>query len=289
MIKRFEFTSQLGWSVSRYDLFKICKRQYYYVYYSKYDPVYPKIKIDKLKKMTSIPLETGNIVHDVLKTLLERLQRNENKIDTERFFDYARRKTVEYCKSKTFEEVYYCKIQKLTIDEIVEKVKICLENFLNSGRLDWLFHKAVKNKIEWVIEPPGFGETRIEGMKAYCKVDFLFPVEDNLFIIDWKTGKPDSYKHNKQLIGYTSWASFHLDKDPVNITPVIAYLSPFYDELQVSINEFDIQEFASRIRVETEEMYSYCVNVEENIPKDKEVFVKTQNRLCDYCNFKELC
>ena len=36
-IKRFPFTSILGWSATRYETFSICKRKYYYQYYSKYD------------------------------------------------------------------------------------------------------------------------------------------------------------------------------------------------------------------------------------------------------------
>lgn len=87
--------------------------------------------------MTSIPLEIGNIVHDVNKTLLERLQKTEEPLNRERFFDYARRKTYKYCESKIFEEIYYGKIEKLNIDnDVFEKSKISLENFLNSERFD---------------------------------------------------------------------------------------------------------------------------------------------------------
>jgi hypothetical protein len=67
-MKKFVFSQKLGWSVSRYSLFETCKRQYYYNYYAKYDPEYPLKKILALKKMTSIPLEVGNIVHDINKT-----------------------------------------------------------------------------------------------------------------------------------------------------------------------------------------------------------------------------
>jgi len=91
-MKHFTFSPKPGWSVSRYSLFETCKRQYYYTYYAKYDPVYPIQKILALKNMTSIPLEIGNIVHDVNKTLLERLQKTAKDIDNERFFDYAGKK-----------------------------------------------------------------------------------------------------------------------------------------------------------------------------------------------------
>ena len=58
----------------------------------------------------------------------------------------------------------------------------------------------------------------------------------------------------------------------------------------MSIGESDIQEFTNRIKRETKEMYGFCTNVEENIPKGKEVFLKTdKKKFCNYCNFRELC
>ena len=289
-LKKFEFTSILGWSVSRYDLFLTCKRKYYYNYYAKHDPAIPKQKIDQLKSLTSIPLEVGNVVHDVNKVLLERLKKTEKEIDQPRFFDYARRKTEDYCNSKQFSESYYGEIANLNISEIFDKVQACLANFLKSDRFNWLFNVALKTKGIWIIEPPGYGETRIDGMKAYCKVDFLFPVDDALYIIDWKTGKPDTVKHKKQLIGYSTWTANHFEQDPGKIFPIVSYLFPDYDEFQVEVNEFDIQEFADRVRTETDEMYEFCSIVQENIPREKEVFTKTPiTKLCNYCNFRELC
>ena len=81
-----------------------------------------------------------------------------------------------------------------------------------------------------MIEPPGYGQTEINGLKAYCKVDFLFPVEDMIYIMDWKTGKADTDKHTKQMIGYSAWASYHFEHAPEKIQPIIAYLKPDYSE-----------------------------------------------------------
>lgn len=290
MIKRFGFTPILGWSVSRYDKFLSCKRRYYYDYYAKYDKVYPRKQIEKLKKLTSIPLEIGNTVHQVIKVLLDRLLKSEEVVNVARFSDFTKRQTEENCCSKTFAEVYYNEVSGINADELLDKVQDALSNFLKSERYNWLTTKALSNKTDWIIEPPGYGEARLSGMKIYCKVDFLFPVGDAIYIIDWKTGKRDEEKHKKQLLGYVSWASFHLDKDPVKIVPTIAYLKPSYEEVQMKFNEYDIQDFAIQIKEETEEMYSLCSNIEENIPRDKEEFTKTTNiKVCNYCNYRELC
>jgi len=289
-VKRFDFTPILGWSVSRYDVFQLCKRQYFYTYYGKYDTIIPEWKINTLKKMTSIPLEIGNIAHDIIEVLLTRLQKTDDPIDTHRFADYVRRKTEDYCNAKIFSEIYYTEINRIDADDIFKTVKMCLDNLLGSERFEWLKKEALLNKDHWIIEPGGYGETRIDEMKAYCKVDFLFPVNKNVFILDWKTGKPLPNKHVKQLKGYSSWASFHFSKNPTEIIPIIAYLKPAYSETEVIFNEFDLEEFSIQVRNETQEMHAFCDNVEKNIPKNKAEFKKTENKVyCRYCNFRELC
>ena len=290
MLKRFEYTSLLGWSASRYDMFKLCKRQYYYNYYAKYDKEFPLDKLKYLKNLTSIALETGTIVHDVHETLFKRLQKSDEEIDQERFFKYAFDLTEKNCSSKSFIEVYYKEIVKVNSDELYDKVKLCLINLLGSDRFAWILNKAIESKNNWIIEPPGYGETRINGLKAYCKVDFLYPIHDEVFIIDWKTGKQDEEKHRKQLIGYTVWASYHLGIAPSKINPIVSYLFPNYDEVKVRFTEEDIKDFSDKLLEETNEMYQYCSNINENIPIEKSLFSKTSNeKICAYCNYKELC
>ena len=289
-IKTFDYTPILGWSMSRYDLFLLCKRKYYYKYYAKYDPEYPRHKIEKLKNLTSVPLEIGIIVHDIIKEILKRLLKTEEKIDRKRFVDFTRRETEKSINSKTFEEIYYQRISQINIDELLVDITTCLSNFLNSKRFDFITTEAIKSKLEWIIEPPGYGETRIDGLKAYCKVDFLFPVDNKVIILDWKTGKTREDKYRNQLVGYSCWASYNFDKAPSQIIPIVVYLNPQYSEKEIEISEIDIKDFANKIEIETNEMYSFCQNIEDNIPLNKESFYKTSNnKICDYCNFRELC
>lgn len=235
-------------------------------------------------------MEIGNIVHDNIEVLLRRLLKSENEINLSRFSDYAMRKTVDYCGKKTFAEVYYKETEIVEPEKLSTKVQDCLANFLHSERFKWITETAISSKEDWVVEPGGYGETRIEGMKAYCKVDFLFPVDRRLYILDWKTGKHDIQKHGQQLVGYSAWASFHFSRDPEEITSIIAYLQPSYEEKEVVVNEFDVEEFATRIKTETEEMYTLCKDVDENIPKEKDTFPKTPHtQICDFCNYRELC
>jgi hypothetical protein len=289
-VKRFPFTRILGWSMSRYNEFSLCKRRYYYQYYAKHDPETPLKRIKFLKDLTSVPLEIGVIVHHVIKALLNRLQSSREEIDQEKFFEYAYRSTNEHIERKVFSEVHYSVLENIEADDIYPKVSECLQTLLGSDRFTWLTQEAVSSNTSWIIEPPGYGETRINDLKAYAKVDFLFPMDDLLYILDWKTGKRELERHRKQLVGYAAWASYHFGVEPERIKPVVAYLLPEYDEVQQELNEFDIEDFAVRVKTETEEMYGFCSDVQTNIPLEKSEFVKIDDeRISSRCKYRGLC
>jgi hypothetical protein len=289
-IKRFPFTKILGWSMSRYNEFSLCKRRYYYQYYAKHDPKIPRKEIDYLKGLTSIPLEIGVIVHHVIKALLNRLQSSREAIDQDKFSDYAYRSTTEHIERKVFSEVYYGELDKIDADDLFPKIRECLQNLLASDRFTWLTNEAISTNTSWIIEPPGYGETRINELKAYAKVDFLFPVDDFLYILDWKTGKRDLEKHRKQLVGYAAWATHHFGVEPEGIKPVVAYLLPEYEEVEQELNEFDIEDFAVRVKTETDEMYGFCSDVQNNLPIEKVEFVKIEvESISSRCKYRGLC
>jgi len=287
---KYEFTSILGWSISRYELFDTCKRQYFYQYYPKFVKDIPQYKIAKLKGLTTLPMEVGTAVHDCMEALLARLQKSDTSINEEKFFQFADEKLREYVSAKTFIEIYYKQADTLDVAAASEKVKICLDNFLNSPCFSWLYMKAMTNKTGWMIEPPGYGETRINGMKAYCKMDFLFPMGDEVYILDWKTGAKDQAKHAAQLMGYAVAANSNFSIPWNRIFPKIVYLYPQYDEFEISFGEAELKAFFETIRAQTEEMQSFCKNVDQNIPKDISEFPSSpQPGLCRHCKFQELC
>ena len=289
-IKRFPFTAILGWSMSRYDMFSICKRKYFYHYYGKYDPEVPMRLIQELKQLSAVPLATGIAVHTVIQVLLNRLMRTSQDIDREQFFDFAFRRTKQRADSESFHEVYYREREAVVVEDLYPKVQSCLENLLESDRYRWLVEEAIATRDRWVIEPPGYGETRMDGLKTYFKVDFLFPIGDQLHILDWKTGKRDPEKHRKQLVGYSAWASYHFEVGVEKVVPTIAYLDPQYAEVEEVFNAFDLEHFAIQVRAESEEMQEYCRDVEQNIPAEKSEFPLIDDpRVCSHCEFRGLC
>jgi hypothetical protein len=293
MIVQYEaypFTPQLGWSISRYEVFDKCKRLYFYSYYGKHTPNVPLYKMQALKSLTSVPLEVGNVVHDVMEAFLRRLQKSDREINEENFYRFAQKKAAEYFTHKTFIELYYNQTSALDMVAVEEKIRKCLANFLSSPIFHWLFMKALLNRDNWMIEPKGYGETRLNGLKAYCKMDFLFPVDDQIYILDWKTGKKDTYKHGRQLIGYAVAASHNFQVPWSIIFPKIVYLFPEFEELEIRLKKEDLDAFMAEAADQTREMRGFCVNADENIPKPIEAFPLTPSpALCRCCNYQELC
>jgi hypothetical protein len=55
-----------SWSASRHDSFMTCRRRYYYAYYAALeDP-----EIQRLKKLSALPLWAGSVVHDAIESFL---------------------------------------------------------------------------------------------------------------------------------------------------------------------------------------------------------------------------
>ena len=288
-IKKFEYTAILGWSSTRYDIFSECKRKYYYQYYAKFDKEFQRDRINFLKGLTSIPMEIGNISHDVLKEVLERLKKSTVPIDKQKFEDYVKNIS-QASTEKNFFEVHYKVQERIDAEQLFPKTYASLINFLESERFEWIKESAISEMDKWIIEPEGYGESRLGDLKLYCKVDFMFPSGEKIIILDWKTGKKNEKKHSKQLVGYAAWASFHLDRKASDIEPIIVYLHPEYEEISLNPTEDELIEYKERIFSETKEMYGYCRNFEENIPLDKEAFPLLEDTaICRYCNYKELC
>jgi hypothetical protein len=289
-IKRFPYTPILGWSNSRYELFSICKRKYFYHYYNKYDPDLPRREILRYRELSTIPLEVGSIVHEVIEALLRRLKRSTEEIDTTKFIRYAQRIARNRIQTKHFEELVYGQLDQIAELDMTPGIQACLSNLLESPRFAWLLELAVEHAEGWIVDPPGYGETRLDDLKAYFKVDFLFPLEDGYHIIDWKTGKADQERHRKQLMGYSTWACYHFDVNPELVWPRIVYLQPEYLEVEETFVEEDLDHFAIQVRAETQEMYEYCRDITANIPQDKVEFPLVDNpRICEYCNFRGIC
>jgi CRISPR/Cas system-associated exonuclease Cas4 (RecB family) len=150
--------------------------------------------------------------------------------------------------------------------------------------------KALCSKENWMIEPPGYGETRLDNLKAYCKMDFLMPVGDDVYILDWKTGRQDEIKHAAQLVGYAAAAAHNFNIPWERIFPKIVYLYPEYSEFELRLDKNGYAAFTKTIAEQTAKMHAMCRVVEQNIPLPMESFPMSPSpAVCRQCKYQELC
>jgi hypothetical protein len=289
MISKYPFTPILGWSMSRYETFTTCKRKYYYTYYSRHDKEFRRERIELLRNLTTVPLIIGELTHEVIRVLLERLQRSNAAVNMDKLTGFVADTSEKAANERQFFERYYDTGVEVIPKRLTEQILINVESLLNSDRFRWLQETEMVSRSGWIIEPDGYGETRIGDFKAYCKVDALLPTGDEVYIFDWKTGKRDDAKHRKQLIGYAMYANVNLGFLPEQIIPILSYLKHDYEECRVEFRQGELHSFQETVNSETQEMYAFNVDVEQNIPLDKEVFSQISGGLCGYCEFKELC
>ena len=230
----------------------------------------------------------------MIEAILKRLQKSTDIIDEARMKNFVKQQVQKYMLDHTFSEVYYKEKESIDENYIAESVFNAVLIFMKSERFEWVKQLPASSKQQWIIEPDGFGETRIQTdrgeLKAYCKVDFMLPNGRDIYILDWKTGKADEFKHRKQLIGYSLFASFHFENKFDRIIPILAYLKDEYNEVIPEISERDIENFKDDMLAETRAMHNMNRDIENNTPVDKNEFTLTESEgKCKYCEFRELC
>lgn len=299
-LKQMPSSWVLGWSITRFDTFTSCKRRYFYTYYPAFDSETPKRRIKDLAKLTTVAMEVGAVTHEVIAATLHRLQKATTPIDEERFASYATRVAEEHCQQEAFWEVHYGQESAISVDALIRAVLDNLAVFRASERFGWIMDLAARGnaggstggRADWIIDPPGYGETRIAGLKAFCKPDFVCQADGRVFVFDWKTGKEDGIRHNRQLAAYAHWVAFHFDVPVEKVTPVATYLAPAFAEYALD-GERDVgasDAFLESVLAETSAMYEYCRDVDRNRPLSKDAFGMAEDAgTCRWCNFKELC
>ena len=292
MKHKYRFTPILGWSHSRYQIFSFCKRSYFLQYYRKFVPKKSAKKLEELRALSSFPRQKGLLIHELMENILKMIQKNRFEIRQNDFEKFVDKRVDSHISELPFFEIYYEGLD-FPNEDFKKEVKNKISIFINSEFYHWLI-KQVKNKYtnpkDWLIEPSQYGETRLAGLKAYCIVDFLMPTQDQVYIFDWKSGQP-SESHIKQLLGYSLTAKSEYQFDPAKIVTELIYLTDeeiVRKSYKPSVDE--IEDFKDTITSQTQELYGYCKDYKNNVPKGIKDFPKTDDlNKCIKCNFKEYC
>lgn len=277
---------ELRWSASRHDCFDTCKRKYFYSYIA--HKHYPEV--ERLKKLSALPLWAGNLVHDTLEAYVKMHDRIPTEAEGEAIIhrilygqmpqDWA----YSAGKMKSFRlwEHEYNKVvsqdEKRTIMGLVAQ---CLRNAFKSDILRELFEVGRKNWLA-IEDTLNYNAGKAP---AVAKMDLAYKRGDTAVIVDWKSGRFAGKTNKLQVAGYALYAyQAGWAKRPENIETVLAYLlKPEYHKHTVTAEELD--KASAAIEAASAEIESYAPGGKGKI----EDFPMVNGWPCKRCQFQRLC
>ena len=292
--------SELTWSFSRNRLFGDCRRAYFYHYYASWggwDKFAPELarKAYMLRSIQSIDAWIGDIVHEIIKWVLESRARAE-LITYEQATLKAKGlllKTWEQSRAKLwqdnpkhnlnlFEHYYNRDSSREVLGAKLEKVLTSLKNFYSCGLLESL-QSLSKEDFLSVDELDTFD---FQGVKVFAVPDFALR-SNGYSLYDWKTGKPGE-NDLMQLSCYVLYAmaKWNASADAIKIIPV--YLADTSVSLVPKAPK-PLDEVRNYIQKGIEDMRACLSNEAEN-KADIVNFPRTEEAWrCRNCKFQEIC
>ena len=302
-----DFKNEFSWSYSRDNLFKECKREYYYNYYGSWGG-WEKDKVEEvtrtlyvLKNLQNRWQWKGSAVHDEIERILKELVSTGRLIP----FEKSRARVTEIMRNDfrssrdrnywnksgslrnepgLYEHEYHPElpdhIWKKTYDEVV----VCLENFYKSGVTDEI--AGLPKEVICSIESMTGAYFSFNTALYYVKLDLAYSIGDRIKIFDWKTG---SWQADElQFLIYALYALEELDFELDKIT--VTELNLFEDYTKIhSFNDEQVEYAKKYINNSIESMKSYLIDPQENEAVMSN-FPRTEDRkICELCNFQKIC
>ena len=318
--------NEFGWSVSRESMFDSCMRRYYFHYYLSWggwERRAPRIAQEafRLKRLTSLPLWRGQLVHYIATKVLASL-RAKGRIppleDVSRYTLERFETQLEFSRSGRYRTEPKKKGGRLNIDwlalfeheygreipaEKLEKTRQeCLDGMKGLLESDILAKIAETDTDGWAIENIDMAEFAqvfdFEGARVFAKTDFMYRGLDGAFnIVDWKTfsgksaGSSGEGKARVQLGVYGYYAASILGEQLDRIRLLEVNLLDRGATVEYSISNEDLEEFYRHIRAGIDKLSSVLSggDISRNEAGPPELFPKVDNGLCPYCNFYRIC
>jgi CRISPR/Cas system-associated exonuclease Cas4 (RecB family) len=283
--------SEFTWSASRHDCFASCRRRYFYAYYAALeDP-----EIQRLKKLSALPMWAGNLVHDAI----ERFLRTHDAVPPAGEQDAFVRSVVHSVmvgdwreseagspRFRLFEHEYAVPVEQEDKRIAVNVVMRSLRNFFRSetlaralavGRERWL---ALEDLVSFHV-----GEVEV-----FLRMDLAYREYDGrVVIVDWKTGRREGRFNEVQVAAYALYAA---EKGwvsaPEEIETELAYLViPRAARRKVDRRKVD---HARRfIEKSATSMRALLLDPEQNLARMEDFPRVDRPPVCRRCNFRRLC
>lgn len=300
-----ELKNEFSWSKSRDELFRECQRKYYYNYYGYWDGwkdhAEPKIKkLYILKNLQTGKMWLGSLVHTTIEDVLKKVYLNRtiskeeavknltNQMYTEYKDSEARRYKINPKKFRgLFEHHYGIRVRNETWRRLRSSAIVCVENFFKSR----IFEQANILPKKFWLPIEDFSRFQFEETKIYVKLDFALKTDDQIIIVDWKTGEKEDVDLTIQMGCYFLYAQSKWEYEPSSIEAVEVNLNRSNGPIEKhhKMVEAKIDWLKHYIRNSILGMKMALRDPNGNLAIEED-FVKTDSEeTCKWCNFKEVC
>ena len=282
---------EFSWSVSRHDSFASCRRRYYYAYYAAVeDP-----EVQRLKRLSALPMWAGNVVHETIEELLKTRETIPSPTEQEaiiqatihsRMLGEWRESEAGSLRFRLFEHEYRTSVEPEDKKILVGTVMRSLRNFFRSDLLRALY-AAGRERWLTVEDLVSF---EVAGVKVYLRMDVAFrDREGQAVIVDWKTGRGEGRFNEIQLAGYALYAAqAGWVGAPEEIQTQLAYLAiPRYVRRQVDQKRLDIAQ--AFIQKSAGTMKALLLDPQQNLARLEDFPMCDRPQICRRCNFRRLC
>jgi CRISPR/Cas system-associated exonuclease Cas4 (RecB family) len=297
------FRNAFFWSISRDRVFQTCPRQYYFNYYGYWggweiNAPQRTRQIYMLKNLKNRFMWAGEKVHDCINHTMTNLRRGISVLDVDQIVDITLNQMREEFRSsrgkryrthpKTcalFEHEYEEAVSNDEWKRVADDVERCLRNFYSSDTCGML--KELPRRM-W-LEVEDFSSFILNNTKIWAVLDCSFRTEDGgITIIDWKTGRA-SEDVSIQLSCYAMYAMDKWGIDPENVK-LIKYNLLANQAAEFAVSGAEIENTKAYIAGSIADMRSLLIDVNENIPKEEDAFLKVEDeRVRAGCNFRKVC
>jgi CRISPR/Cas system-associated exonuclease Cas4 (RecB family) len=267
---------------------------YWYEYYGKrFASEDERGRIVQLQQLSRVAFEMGNAVHQTISEVLKNLQIREELITLEEAKKVAVNKFEILVQNKPLvEKRHGIPFTKQDREKRHSQIMTSITTFYSSKWLTIIQETPRDTWDDWLIDPEGYGEFRLEGKKAYAKPDLVFEYKDGRhYLVEWKTGKPRRDENLVQVQGYMFYVNDIMNLPLESVVGVVQYLTfPSEKPIEVEGRLINPIEMKNKILSELTLIESLCSDVIGNSPKPIGRFPKTDDSsICKMCKYKEIC
>jgi hypothetical protein len=281
-----------SWSLSRHDTFATCQRRYFYSYYaSVVDP-----EIQRLKKLSALPLWAGSVVHEAI----ERFLRSADTLPPQEEQEAIIRSAIHEgmlndwqdsekgsLRFRLFEHEYQVKVEPEDKKIVVGIVMRSLRNFFRSDTLK----QALSAGRERWLTLEDLVSFDLSGVTVFLRMDLAFrDPSGRVIIVDWKTGRGEGRFSEMQVAGYALYAAnAGWVSSPEELATELAYLAlPRF--VRRSVTPQTLERARAFIQKSAGSMKALLLDPLVNEARLEDFpMVVGRPRICRRCNFRKLC